>query len=143
MLIFIFTFLCGTSKLWPQRSVKTKIYVDFYNWFRFQAVGYRAWIIIKIGLQDFSSEVKLLIFLSIWAVLLYIFVLFIYSFSQVIDLLHNMQSVKWYNSNLGLILTSFFAQIYFCGWKLLFGKICRNFLGSSPLFQQEGPEGGC
>ena len=129
----------------PQRNARIKIYVNFYNWFRFRAVGkgYRARIIIKIGLQDFSSEVKLLILLSIWAVLLYIFVFFIYSFSQLIDSLYNMQSVKQYNSKFGLILTLFFARIYFCGWKLLFGKINSNSLGSSPLFQQGDPDKGC
>ena len=131
--------------MWPQRSVKIKIYVNFYNWFRFRAVGkgYRARIIIKIGLQDFSSEVKLLIFLSIWIVLRCIFVLFIYNYWQLIDSLHKMQSVKRYNSKLGLILTLFFPRIYFCGWKLLFGKIWRNLLGSSPFFQQGGPNRGC
>ena len=120
--------------------MKIKIYVNFYNWFRFRVVGksYRAWTIIKIGLQIFSSEIKLLIFLSVWAVLLCIFVLFIYSFLQLIDLLHNMQSVKRYNSNLGLTLTLIFKWIYFSGWK--FGKIYRNSLGSSPLFQQGGTD---
>ena len=125
-----------------KRNVRKKIYVNFYYWIRFRAVdkGYRARIIIKIGLHDFSSEVRLLIFFSTWAVLLYIF---IYSFSQLIDSLRNMQSLKQYNSNFGLVLTLFFARIYFYGWKLLFRKICKNLLGSSPLFQQENPDEGC
>ena len=52
--------------------------------------------------------------------------------------------MKQYNSNLGLILILFFAWVYFCGWKLLFGKSGKNLLRSSPLFQQgwgERPDG--
>ena len=47
-------------------------------------------IIIKVDLQEFSSEVKLLTVFSIGAVLLRTFVLFIYSFSELTDSFLNM-----------------------------------------------------
>ena len=114
----------------------------FYNWFRFRVVGkgYRAQVIIKICLRYFSSDAKLLIFLSIWGVLLCIFVLFIYnSFSRLIDLLHNMQSVERYNLNLGLILTLFFRTDLFLWLEVTVWKNLPEFIGIISIILTRGP----
>ena len=58
--IFFFTFFCGTSKMWPQRSVKIKIYDNFY----IKVKNYH-----KNRFARFFKWIQTSNFFSIWAVL--------------------------------------------------------------------------